>query len=130
MEVELHPGTRRFAKATFRAATATGEELTWACTPLGSAVAMQGLGYYGGYDDRRGLGAWRGDDLVEYDEWDVSDPATIVYPDGSSDQHWHRIQPVSLTLTTAQGQATGTGSMTLILSGNLDRKSTRLNSSP
>src|SRR3546814_14511447 len=42
MEVELHPGTRRFAKATFRAATATGEELTWACTPLGSAVAMQG----------------------------------------------------------------------------------------
>jgi hypothetical protein len=121
MEVELHPGTRRFVKVTFRAATATGEELTWVCTPLGSAVAMQGLGYSGGYDDRRGLGAWRGDDVLEYDEWNVSDPATIVYPDGSSNQHWHRIQPVSLTLTTAQGETAGTGSMTLILSGHLPR---------
>lgn len=121
MEVELYPGTRRFARVTFRAATATGEQLTWVCTPLGAAVAMQGLGYSGGYDDRRGLGAWRGDDVVEYDEWDVSDPATIVYPDGSSDQHWHRIQPVSLALTTAEGQTSGTGSMTMILSGNLPR---------
>ena len=121
MEVELHPGTRRFTKATFRAATATGEELTWVCTPLGSAVAMQGLGYSGGYHDRRGLGAWRGDDIVEYDEWDVCDPATIIYPDGSSNQHWHRIQPVSLTLTTIAGETAGTGSMTLILSGNLPR---------
>jgi hypothetical protein len=121
MEVDLYPGTRRFAKATFRANTATGEELTWVCTPLGSAVAMQGLGYYGGYDDRRGLGVWRGDDIVEHDVWDVSEPARIGYPDGSSDKHWHRIQPVSLALTTGDGETAGTGSMTLILSGKLPR---------
>jgi hypothetical protein len=51
----------------------------------------------------------------------VREPAKIGYPDGSSDEHWHRIQPVSLRLTTGKGETTGTGSMTLILSGKLPR---------
>lgn len=121
MAVELYTGTRRFSEAIFEATTATGEALSWRCRPHGSAVAMKGLGYSGGYDDRLGLGVWRGDDHVEYDEWDVSDPATIVYPDGTSDQHWHRIQPVTLTLSLGEETATGFGSMTLILSGKLPR---------
>lgn len=121
MDVELHPGTRRFSKVAFDATTATGESLSWECLPHGSAVAMKGLGYSGGYDDRLGLGVWRGDDHVEYDEWDVSDPATIVYSDGTSDEHWHRIQPVTLTFTSGGERVQGYGSMTLILSGKLPR---------
>lgn len=121
MDVELHPDTRRFSAVTFDATTATGEKLVWDCAPHGAAVAMKGLGYSGGYDDRKGLGVWRGDDHLEYDEWDVHDPATIVYPGGTSDQHWHRIQPVTITLTSGEGTTNGYGSMTLILSGHLPR---------
>lgn len=121
MDVDLYPGTRRFSRAVFSAGTATGERVSWECRPLGASVAMKGLGYSGGFNDRKGLGVWRGDDVVEHDVWDVSDPATIVYPDGSTDQHWHRIQPVTLTFTTEQRSFEGTGSMTLILSGRLPR---------
>ena len=40
---------------------------------------MQGLGY-GGYDDRRGLGIYRGEQHVEHDVWDVSHPTDVVRP--------------------------------------------------
>lgn len=96
LETDLHPGTRRFTQCTLRVSLADGQTLTLRCRAIGASIAMQGLGYSGGFNDNAGLGVWRGQTHLEYDVWDVSSPATIVYPDGKSKDHWHRIQPVSI----------------------------------
>ena len=120
LEVDLHAGTRRFRHATLRATLDDGTTLALHAKALGAAIAMQGLGYSGGYDDRKGLGVWRGDRVLELDRWDVSAPASIVYGDGKSNEHWHRIQPVAVTAThDGQVDSRGTGSMTLVLSGRI-----------
>ena len=57
---------------------------------------------------------------VETDVWNVSAPAQIVYPNGSTNEHWHRIQPVAVHARLgASAESHGTGSMTLILSGKI-----------
>ncbi len=78
---------------------------------------MQGLGYSGGYNDGRGLGAWRAPSHVESDVWDVSHPSKVVYPDGSQKEHWHRIQPVGIKADFGGTASAGTGSMTLTIAG-------------
>ena len=120
LEVELHEGTRRFCHATLRATLDDGTRLALRADAIGAAIAMQGLGYSGGYDDRKGLGVWRGERVLETDRWDVSAPARIVYGDGKSNEHWHRIQPVAVTASQpGQADSHGTGSMTLVLSGRI-----------
>lgn len=119
LEVDLYPGTRRFRSALLTVESSEGESLPIRIDALGSAIAMQGLGYSGGFDDGAGLGVWRGDSHVETDIWDVSQPAVIGYGDGRSGDHWHRIQPVSVSVSGTGDHQTGTGSMTLILSGHL-----------
>ena len=37
-----------------------------------------GLGYFGGYEDRQGLGVYRGELLVEGNQYDISDPQEAV----------------------------------------------------
>lgn len=115
----LHAGTRRFSSATLHAELEDGRSITFHCTASGPSVAMQGIGYSGGYTDRKGLGVWRKALLVEHDVWDVSDPAKIVYADGTSDEHWHRIQPVVVDAMLDGVSSIGQGSMTLILSGSI-----------
>lgn len=120
LHVSLHEGTRRFRTARMNATLEDGRPLVIEADALGSSVAMQGLGYSGGFDDGMGLGAWRGDLHVEADTWDVSHPSVIVRGDGSSKEHWHRIQPVGLTATLDGASAgEGTGSMTLTIAGKL-----------
>jgi len=119
LEVTLHQGTRRFTDCTLNATLPDGEKVAFRCAALGPAVAMQGLGYSGGYADRSGLGVWRGNEHLESDVWDVSHPSVIEYPDGQRNEHWHRIQPVSVTVEGAGLASRGQGSMTLILSGRL-----------
>ena len=119
LAVDLHPGTRRFRAAEVRANFEDGAELTLAVDARGASIAMQGLGYSGGYDDGRGLGAWRGENHLEHDLWDVSHPSKIVYPDGSVKEHWHRIQPVGVNADFGGEASRGTGSMTLTVAGKL-----------
>lgn len=119
LEVALHEGTRRFSDCTLDATLEDGSAMTFRCAALGPAIAMQGLGYSGGYADRGGLGVWRGEEVLEHDVWDVSHPSVIEYPDGRTDEHWHRIQPVAVELERAGSVSRGQGSMTLILSGRL-----------
>ena len=119
LEVTLHQGTRRFTQCALRATLPDGEKVAFRCAALGPAVAMQGLGYSGGYADRNGLGVWRGHEHLESDVWDVAHPSVIGYPDGQRNEHWHRIQPVSVTAEGAGLASRGQGSMTLILSGRL-----------
>lgn len=119
LEVDLHEGTRRFRQAGVIATFEDGKQLKLDVVAQGSSIAMQGLGYSGGYNDGRGLGAWRGDDCLESDVWDVSHPAKIIYPDGTEKIHWHRIQPVLVNADIDGESSSGTGSMTLTIAGQL-----------
>lgn len=119
LEVDLHPGTRRFRRAGVRVRFEDGRSLHLAAQARGSAIAMQGLGYSGGYNDGLGLGVWRGEEILESDVWDVSHPSRIVYPDGREKEHWHRIQPVGLVADFDGEASQGMGSMTLTIAGKL-----------
>jgi hypothetical protein len=110
---------RRFRMARFDAELADGRALSIDAEALCPAVDMQGLGYSGGYDDGRGLGVWRGEEHLEYDVWDVSDPTTVTRPDGTRVRPIHRIQPVRVSLRGAGLDSDGTGSLTLIAEGEL-----------
>jgi hypothetical protein len=91
------------------------EPLELSLEPLGSSIAMPGLGYSGGWNDRLGLGAWRGPFKMETDTWDVSDRAVVRL----GDKAWrprHRIQPVRVRV---DGGASGTGSLTWVATGNV-----------
>lgn len=119
LEVELHEGTRRFRRAGVLATFEGGKQLQLSVEAQGSSIAMQGLGYSGGYNDGRGLGAWRGETCLETDVWDVSHPSKIIYPNGTDKEHWHRIQPVAITAVHDGQTSSGTGSMTLTIAGRL-----------
>ena len=96
-----------------------GRVLRLSLDARGAAIAMQGLGYSGGWKDGKGLGAWRGEQVLETDVWDVSHPSRIVYPDGTHKEHWHRIQPVGVRADFSGAVSHGTGSMTLTIAGRL-----------
>jgi hypothetical protein len=119
LEVELHEGTRRFRRCSVVATLEDGRELRIGVQARGSAIAMQGLGYSGGYNDGKGLGAWRGENHLETDVWDVSHPSKIVYPDGTHKEHWHRIQPVAIEAVLDGKTSRGAASMTLTIAGRL-----------
>ena len=121
LRVEMVDGTRRFHTATIDATLADGRTIALRAGALGPSLAMTGLGYSGGYHDGRGLGVWRGVDHVESDVWDVSDPEAVVHEDGTVSRPVHRIQPVHVAATGAGLDGEGTGSMTLIATGNLPR---------
>ncbi|MCC6706698.1 MAG: hypothetical protein IT492_03960 [Gammaproteobacteria bacterium] len=120
LEVELYAGTRRFRHASLGVTLADGTALRLDATAQGAAIAMQGLGYSGGYDDRKGLGVWRGEQRMELDCWDVSAPARIDYGNGQGNEHWHRIQPVAVSAHHGDSVSRGNGSMTLVLSGRIE----------
>jgi hypothetical protein len=45
-------------------------------------VYMQGAGYWGGWNDKLGRGVYRGEEMMEGEVWDVSDPVKVYGPDG------------------------------------------------
>ncbi|MEJ6770673.1 MAG: hypothetical protein QNK95_14435 [Paracoccaceae bacterium] len=120
LEVDLHDDTRRFRTVDLKVTLEDGRQLQMAVEARGSSIAMQGLGYSGGWDDGKGLGAWRADDILEADVWDVSHPSIIVKPDGTKKEHWHRIQPVGIKADLdSEDINRGMGSMTLTIAGKL-----------
>jgi hypothetical protein len=105
---------RRVSQAGFDLVLRDGSSVRIEAEAQGSAIAMQGLGY-GGYNDGLGLGVWRGINHLEHDSWDVSKPAIVGYPDGTTGRPVHRIQPVRVThRTSLGGVSAGTGSLTFI----------------
>lgn len=107
----LHSGTRRFTTAVFDLDLDGGETLQLTAVSRPSTFAMAGLGYSGGWNDRLGLGVWRGDEHAEHETWDVSHAADVMWPDGTVDRPAHRIAPVSVS---SAADDPGTGSLTLI----------------
>ena len=111
---------RRMKRVAFDVVAEAGERIRIELEAQGPAVAMQGLGY-GGYADGLGLGVWRGIRHVEHEIWDVSHPAEIRYPDGTTGRPVHRIQPVAVTQRGPGGRVSrGTGSLTFVAEGPLD----------
>jgi hypothetical protein len=110
---------RRMRNATFDVTATDGSVSRFEVEANGPAVAMPGLGY-GGYDDGLGLGVWRGLQHEEGERWDVSHPADVGMPDGTTARPVHRIQPVKLTRHTVAGTSTGHGSLTFICEGDLE----------
>src|SRR5262245_8886837 len=73
------------------------------------------------YDDGRGFGAWRGDDHVESDEWDLSHPGVVVRGGGQTVRPIHRIQPVRVALRRVRFDGVGTGTLTRSAEGSVAR---------
>ena len=126
LDIRFHDAAspRRFRSVRFDTRLPDGTEVQIQATALGPAVDMQGLGY-GGYDDARGLGVYRGEEHLEHDVWDVSHPTDVVRParpggaPAQSVRPVHRIQPVHVVLSGGGLDGEGTGSLTMIAEGNL-----------
>ena len=117
LSLDFFADTRRFSSADMAVTLDDGRSLRLHSVPLGSAVAMAGLGYSGGWNDELGLGVYRGESYVEHETWDVSHPADVVPASGEAFTPMHRIAPV--TVTTDDPVETGTGSLTMIANGRL-----------
>jgi hypothetical protein len=90
------PGTRAYEHAEFDVALADGRELHLAVEPWMRPWAYAGTGYDGGYSDRRGLGAARGE-VVEFDTYELPDLETVLL-EGAPAYAGHREQPARVTV--------------------------------
>ena len=120
LALEFVPGTRRPKRATIDAVLEGRGPLRLVLDAAGPSFAMTGLGY-GGWDDRLGLGVYRGLDYEERDTWDVSHPADVLLGDGTVDRPAHRIQPVRVSLSGEGLAEAGQGSLTLVANGYLPK---------
>jgi hypothetical protein len=92
-----------------------GSPVTLALTGLCPSIAMEGLGYSGGWNDGRGLGARRGHACAEHEVWDIRHPVDVVAQDGTIRRPVHRIHPVGVV---GSDGSQGAGSFTWILRGD------------
>jgi len=117
LSFELFPGTRRFRRARLELVLDDARPLVLDALPGGNSIAMPGLGY-GGWNDGRGLGAWRGPYCEEGEIWNVDHPVDVTRPDGRIERPVHCIAPVRVESDPGSGD-TGTGSLTFIALGRL-----------
>ncbi len=75
--VEFAGRLRRVERSVVRCIRPDGTADRYSIRRAGPPVYMQGGGYWDGFDDGRGRGVYRGDDVIEHDVWDISHP-TIV----------------------------------------------------
>lgn len=115
VDVDFVPDSRAYSQVRLEVSLATGDVLRVRAEPLLHAWAYAGTGYDGGYDDRRGLGAWRGT-VAEYDSYQLV-PPDGVRSDGVEVPPGHREQPVRLTVDGRPGL----GHLPVITRGALPR---------
>lgn len=119
IEHDIHfiPGTRVYDRANLLVTTADGQTYEIEAEAAGRPWVFMGTGYSGGYNDGKGLGVFRGEDLIETDIYDISAPEEAVLPDGRRIAPVHREQPVNLSVNGAKGY----GYMPLINHGRIRR---------
>jgi hypothetical protein len=100
-DIEFHDGMRAYKRATLQVTTDDGA--TWAieAEPVLTAWAYKGTGYDNGFNDGKGLGAFRGS-VVEHDCYDVSHPEQVGTPNGVI-VPFHREQHVRLSVNGEVG---------------------------
>jgi hypothetical protein len=104
-EIEFEPGTRVFRRMQVRFTTEDGKEWHGEAEPLGRGWVFKGSGYNGGYNDERGLGFFRGEQLEEIDVYGITHPEDVVFPDGSISRPLHREQFSRVVVDGKPGQA-------------------------
>ncbi len=82
-DAEFVDGQRRLVRSTVHFTRPDGGVERFAATTRSHPVYMQGGGYWDGFDDRRGRGVYRGEDVLEHDVWDVSHPTIVRDLDGT-----------------------------------------------
>lgn len=102
-EITFIPGTRAYSRAVLDLTVEGGTHHRIEGEPLMTAWAYKGTGYDSGFGDGRGLGVYRGTELVEHDVYGVSDPEQVLLPDGTTIRPVHREQPVRMTFDGAPG---------------------------
>lgn len=119
IEHDIHfiPGSRVYDTARLKVTTADGNTYDIEAEAAGSPWTYKGTGYSEGYNDEKGLGLYRGQDLLETDVYDVSDPTKTILPDGREIAPVHREQPVSVRVNGAPGH----GHMPLLNWGRVRR---------
>ena len=121
LDCDFEPGSRYYhtARVTFR--TADGGEWTLTAQALPLAALCRGGGYEGGWNDRKGLGVWRGE-RVEHDVYRPGgQPHLAQVDDGTTIEHNQREQIARVTVTGPLGTHRGMGDCTLIARGTLPR---------
>jgi hypothetical protein len=92
-DIEFHPGTRIYRRVALKLELETGDVWTIDIEPMGRPLVYRGAGYDSGFNDGKGLGAWRGRDLlIEQDIYDVTDIEAVTRPDGETIRPQHREQ--------------------------------------
>ena len=86
--LEFYEGTSRISGGSFTMVDENKVERTYQIEDLGW-VYCHGGGYFGGFDDTLGQGAWRGEYHEEGEVWDASHPVKIVTSDGQEEILWH-----------------------------------------
>ena len=76
-DLEFEPGSLSFVRGRFRLTDGDGVTHTMEAERF-ATYAYQGYGYLDGYWDHAGLGAYRGDLVVECDRYDVRDAARPI----------------------------------------------------
>lgn len=101
-DIEFHPGSRVYRRVVLDIDTSDGVTHRLEAEPVLTAWAYRGTGYDSGFDDGRGLGAFRGE-VLEHDVYDVSHPEDVVLPSSEVIRPMHREQSVRLTFDGVEG---------------------------
>ena len=92
-KVDFLPKGLAYSSATYHVTLSDGSTLDIEVEPVLRSWAFGGTGYDGSYNDRRGLGAQRGDGLLEHDLFDLTDLEEVRFPNGTEAFGGHREQP-------------------------------------
>jgi hypothetical protein len=92
-DIDFLPLGRAYRSARYRVTLSNDEVLDVAVEPVLRTWAFGGMGYDGSYNDRRGLGAQRGNGLIEHDVFDLADLEEVLDLKGQPAFGGHREQP-------------------------------------
>ncbi len=105
-DIEFHPGTRAWKQCEMTLTTSDGQKWKVESKPTFAAGwAYSGTGYDGGWIDRKGLGAFRGEFVSETDTYDVSDPEIVRDLEGNEIDPGLREQPSTIKVNGVDGMA-------------------------
>ena len=100
-DFKIIPDTRRFSTGHLDLVADDGSKWNIDLKSVGRAWAYKGSGYDHGYNDEKGLGAWRAQWLEEYDIYDISHPEEVKLPDGRALRPIHQEQ---FSIATVNGK--------------------------
>jgi hypothetical protein len=104
-DIAFEPGTRIYRQVRIVFETDDGRTWQGEADPIGRGWVFKGSGYNNGYDDGRGLGFFRGEDIAEIDSYGIGHPEDVVMPDGSIERPLHREQFARVIVGGKPGQA-------------------------